>query len=745
MNRNKVFLGVSLIIAFLDIFFVAANYLLARDAIYEDLSKESQILFHAFQATTKNAESNLLLIASIFANDEHVQELFQQGSNAVAAEGGGGGGAEAAQWRQALYEYVSPRWQQAMRNLGARQLHFHLAEGTVSFLRVHRPSKFGDRLDAVRFTLVDSNKLQSPRSGFETGRVYSGIRGVVPIIATDPGGGEVSPVGTLEAGLSFDNLVKSFAKATQTHVTVLLSREHINAAMWPDSIAEKFAARALADDSVIEASSRAIVPALFSAAFLGTASTADAPIHIVRDNGAYWYAMKFPLRDYLGQTDPARADAGSIVLWKDITVRYQIFRNTQWFNLIYAVLAFIAVELVLYLALQRVTGFLEQQVESRTAELNASHDRLRTLIDATPDLICFKDGGGLWLEANQAIREFFGLRDHEYQGKNNQELAERVHLAFHDTLLQAAASDEVAWEERQLSRYEETLFPPQEPPRTFDVIRAPIFDGVGARQGMVVLARDISERQRAMQALESSEARYRRFFTHNKAPMLLVDPEDCWIVAANQAASRFYGYTMVEMRQLNLCEINMQTETELTAEKALARRQRRDYLFGRHMMKNGEIRYVAVYSGSMELDERRLIYCIIHDVTVRHHAGQALKASEAKYKQLFDHAPMGILLLDAEGRTLEVNPPLCALLGYSARDMIGKPAVHFIAASEPHRLKPQQSASAESRGEQVIWRCYDGRLVTTLFNSANLLNEDGETYAILAFVTELTAASASAS
>ncbi|MFH2123035.1 MAG: hypothetical protein ABIJ50_06100 [Pseudomonadota bacterium] len=39
----------------------------------------------------------------------------------------------------------------------------------------------------------------------------------------------------------------------------------------------------------------------------------------------------------------------------------------------------------------------------------SGEDRLRTLLDAMPDIVCFKDGSGRWLEANKADLELFQL------------------------------------------------------------------------------------------------------------------------------------------------------------------------------------------------------------------------------------------------------------------------------------------------------------------------------------------------
>ena len=149
-HRHRVFWSLSLAIALLDAIFVATNYVLSHNALLNDLTKEAQGLHAAFQASLADTGKNLTVTASVIANDAKVQQLFLQGKRAVEAEGGGKGGPKAARVRNKLYDLVAPRWQSAMQIMGARQLHFHLGPGSLSFLRVHRPEKYGDRMDDVR-------------------------------------------------------------------------------------------------------------------------------------------------------------------------------------------------------------------------------------------------------------------------------------------------------------------------------------------------------------------------------------------------------------------------------------------------------------------------------------------------------------------------------------------------------------------------------------------------------------------
>ncbi|SFU03898.1 methyl-accepting chemotaxis sensory transducer with Cache sensor [Halomonas saccharevitans] len=88
---------------------------------------------------------------------------------------------------------------------GVRQFQFHLPPAT-SFLRVHKPEKFGDDLSVLRPTIVETNRTQAPVSGVDQGVAGLGIRGIVPVFHRD------EHVGSLEFGMSLgQGFFESFA------------------------------------------------------------------------------------------------------------------------------------------------------------------------------------------------------------------------------------------------------------------------------------------------------------------------------------------------------------------------------------------------------------------------------------------------------------------------------------------------------------------------------------------------------
>ena len=103
--------------------------------------------------------------------------------------------------REALFKRLEPTYQR-LKTLDIRQFHFHLPDNT-SFLRFHKPEKFGDDLTDIRLSVSQVNSKLLPVSGFEEGRVKSGFRHVFPILDGD------CHLGSVEISLSFAALQKT--------------------------------------------------------------------------------------------------------------------------------------------------------------------------------------------------------------------------------------------------------------------------------------------------------------------------------------------------------------------------------------------------------------------------------------------------------------------------------------------------------------------------------------------------------
>ncbi|BAE52958.1 bifunctional diguanylate cyclase/phosphodiesterase [Paramagnetospirillum magneticum] len=134
--------------------------------------------------------------------------------------------------------------------------------------------------------------------------------------------------------------------------------------------------------------------------------------------------------------------------------------------------------------------------KANEAELVNQKEWLTTLINALPDLICFKDGKGRWLVANQFYLDLVGLSGVDYVGRTGPELARLSHN-FQEFLTTAKETDERAWKDGKPLSYEKAMETPSRGTKVFDMLKIPLFKPDGRRSGLVLVGRDVTERKLA--------------------------------------------------------------------------------------------------------------------------------------------------------------------------------------------------------------------------------------------------------
>lgn len=371
-KQRKIFLLISLLILISDILFVTINYYSSKAALYQNFEETGQRQAKEFFLALDLVEGHMQQLAMLVASEKNIQNLFCAGGDAVLAEGGGAGGPVADAHRKELYGLVSERWQKLTKNYNVRQLHFHLGPGSTSFLRVHKPEKFGDNMDDVRYTIVDCNRDKKPTSGFEAGRVYAGIRGVVPVTCTTTLGYR-KHAGALEAGTSFSLLLDYLKKQSQADFAVLLDLNLVRQKVWP-AFLERMRQRGLiAAGEFIEATTdKALL-----LRYLDQEETNGGALPLFEDeHGSSYAAHRAPLRDYLGTVDPSTPDIGSVLIWFNADTQIAYFWRSVRINIIFAVIGFIILESLLVIAIRKITRGLQSIIEDQKEEIQRTHSRI---------------------------------------------------------------------------------------------------------------------------------------------------------------------------------------------------------------------------------------------------------------------------------------------------------------------------------------------------------------------------------
>jgi PAS domain S-box-containing protein len=363
----QAFWVVTAVILLTDSFFIFINYLSAWQMLDQEIERRNEALRSGFQISLIASATNMQQIATYIANDIHVPASFLKGKLAVEKEGGAAGGNASARIREELFNHVKPGWEKMQESYDVRQLHFHLGPGSLSFLRTHAPNKFGDRMDQVRFTVVDCNATQKPTKGFETGRVYSGIRGVVPVFADDPRTGEKVHVGALEAGTSMASIVNYLNSATGYHIAVLLNREHIEKYVWPEYLESRLEKDRIGDRLVIEQAGAEDRP-LLKIPEMTDVIFNNRP-QILSKRNPPLAVSSFPFKDYHQSTLKNGKPVGHVVAWHEISSEIHNLKKGLLINLLYGLIVFALVETLLFVSWHLGIKKLEGIIRQRTQDL----------------------------------------------------------------------------------------------------------------------------------------------------------------------------------------------------------------------------------------------------------------------------------------------------------------------------------------------------------------------------------------
>jgi PAS domain S-box-containing protein len=200
-------------------------------------------------------------------------------------------------------------------------------------------------------------------------------------------------------------------------------------------------------------------------------------------------------------------------------------------------------------------------------------------------------------------------------------------------------------------------------------------DASGAPLEVIGAWVDITEHERAQQALRESEERHRLLFERNPLPAWVFDLETLKFLAVNDAAVSVYGYSRDEFLAMTIADIRPPEDVP-TLRAMVAHTAATGSPGGgawRHRKKDGTVIEVEITAHPLVYDGRRADLVLAQDITVRQRAELALRASEERFRALAASANDAIVSADSRGCITYFNPGAEQLFGYAAPEVTGQP------------------------------------------------------------------------
>jgi PAS domain S-box-containing protein len=189
---------------------------------------------------------------------------------------------------------------------------------------------------------------------------------------------------------------------------------------------------------------------------------------------------------------------------------------------------------------------------------------------------------------------------------------------------------------------------------------------------LAVLLNDQEKHLHTQTKILESESRYQALFDNSYSVMLIVNPETADIVDANQAACNFYGWSYDRLTSMKITDINMLSEPEVLAEMEMAALEKRNCFYFEHQLANGDIRNVEIYTGPIVMQDQKLLYSVIHDITQRHKMEQDLSESQRRFREMLENVKMIAVTLNNDGRITFCNQHLLEISGWQRHEIMGK-------------------------------------------------------------------------
>jgi PAS domain S-box-containing protein len=242
---------------------------------------------------------------------------------------------------------------------------------------------------------------------------------------------------------------------------------------------------------------------------------------------------------------------------------------------------------------------------------------------------------------------------------------------------------------------------------------------VNGEDRILATMRDITDRKAAEEALRAREESYRTMFQQASDAMWVHDMETGAMLDLNEAAVEFFGYTAEEQKALGV-EGLIVPESGCTMERAweYARRavagepQRFEWC-GRR--KDGTVVWHEVRQRRVTINGVDRLLITGRDISERRLAEAALRASEASYRTIFQHATDAIWVHDVDtGDFIEVNDAAVAMLGYTVEEQKRLGIAGTTSGVPPYTVDDairyvQRAAAGEPQRFEWVGRRKDGR------------------------------------
>ncbi len=382
--------------------------------------------------------------------------------------------------------------------------------------------------------------------------------------------------------------------------------------------------------------------------------------------------------------------------------------------------------------------------ESVTPGLQDIDARVKTVLDNVKDAILTLDESGVIETLNITGERIFGYTEAEVRGqKLDLLLPETQPRPLRDYLnkLTVRAADtqtDLAPHETKGRRRDG---------RVFDAEIAVSKADTDGRDVYVICLRDISERKQAEQALRESEARYRTLVENAAEAIVVYDMDKGVFVDCNENAVQLFKMSRETLLKVGPQALSPPVQADGSPSFGMVRGYLNRALRGEtpvfewlHCNSAGEQLSCEVRLVRLPSADQKLIRGSVTDITERKRAEIALRASEQRYRELFENVFDGLYQSNRAGWIVSANPALVKMLGFRDEGEIKYFRLKDFYVNSADRLEIDRilDRDGEIRNHESRLKRVDGGEIVVLESAKVVRDESGDVFGYEGTLTDIT-------
>lgn len=298
-------------------------------------------------------------------------------------------------------------------------------------------------------------------------------------------------------------------------------------------------------------------------------------------------------------------------------------------------------------------------------ELKERESFQKSLMNAIPVPVFYKDKKGRYLGCNREFELFFGKYENEILGKSVFDTnPAKFANVYHSKDSEVIINGETQIYESQVQNNNGAL-------RDVVFHKAPFFNDQNEIQGLIGAILDITERKQAEAALLASEELYRQVVERSNDGIAIL--QEGLVVFVNQRMAHMLGYFRPDeitgrgfldfVHPSYALQVREHYEARMREEEPPPRYE--TAMVDRH----GNLIYVEANAGLTQYKGSLANLVYLRDITEAKKTEENLRASEKQYRQLYESMRDGYAKVSLDGKLLEFNPSFKEMIGYASEEI----------------------------------------------------------------------------